>query len=65
MKLILEAIITGVLTGGVALMASGLTLVYGVMEIVNIAQEFLWSWAHTSVTRYSSICTWTSSSACL
>ncbi len=39
MKLILEAIITGVLTGGVyALMASGLTLVYGVMEIVNIAQ---------------------------
>jgi len=39
MKLILEAIVTGVLTGGVyALMASGLTLVYGVMEIVNIAQ---------------------------
>ena len=39
MKLILEAVVTGVLTGGVyALMASGLTLVYGVMEIVNIAQ---------------------------
>lgn len=39
MKLILEAIVTGLLTGGVyALMASGLTLVYGVMEIVNIAQ---------------------------
>jgi branched-chain amino acid transport system permease protein len=38
-KLILEAIVTGLLTGGVyALMASGLTLVYGVMEIVNIAQ---------------------------
>jgi branched-chain amino acid transport system permease protein len=37
-KLILEAIVTGLLTGGVyALMASGLTLVYGVMEIVNIA----------------------------
>ena len=39
MKLILEAVVTGILTGGVyALMASGLTLVYGVMEIVNIAQ---------------------------
>lgn len=39
MKLILEAIVTGLLTGGVyVLMASGLTLVYGVMEIVNIAQ---------------------------
>ena len=39
MKLILEALVTGILTGGVyALMASGLTLVYGVMEVVNIAQ---------------------------
>ena len=39
MKLILEAIVTGLLTGGIyALMASGLTLVYGVMEVVNIAQ---------------------------
>jgi branched-chain amino acid transport system permease protein len=38
-KLILEGIVTGLLAGGVyALMASGLTLVYGVMEIVNIAQ---------------------------
>jgi len=40
--LILEAIITGILTGGVyALMASGLTLVFGVMEIINIAQGAL------------------------
>jgi branched-chain amino acid transport system permease protein len=40
--LILEAIITGILTGGVyALMSSGLTLVFGVMEIINIAQGAL------------------------
>ncbi len=39
MELIIDAIITGILTGGVyALMASGLTLVFGVMEIINIAQ---------------------------
>ncbi|HLG77154.1 MAG TPA: branched-chain amino acid ABC transporter permease [Ktedonobacteraceae bacterium] len=39
MKLILEAVVNGLLMGGVyALMASGLTLVYGVMEVVNIAQ---------------------------
>jgi branched-chain amino acid transport system permease protein len=37
--IIVEAIITGLLTGGVyALMASGLTLVFGVMEIINIGQ---------------------------
>lgn len=42
MVLILEAIITGILTGGVyALMASGLTLVFGVMDIINIAQGAL------------------------
>src|SRR5258708_33137549 len=41
-KLILEAIFTGILTGGVyALMASGLTLIFGVMEIINIAQGAL------------------------
>ena len=40
--LIIEAIITGILTGGVyALMASGLTLVFGVMEIINVAQGAL------------------------
>lgn len=39
MNIILEAVITGILTGGVyALMASGLTLIFGVMDIINIAQ---------------------------
>ncbi len=42
MKIILEAVITGILSGGVyALMASGLTLIFGVMEIINIAQGAL------------------------
>jgi branched-chain amino acid transport system permease protein len=42
MGIIVEAIITGVLTGGVyALMASGLTLVFGVMNIINIGQGAL------------------------
>jgi branched-chain amino acid transport system permease protein len=37
-----EAIITGILTGGVyALMSSGLTLVFGVMDIINIGQGAL------------------------
>jgi branched-chain amino acid transport system permease protein len=41
-QLILEAIITGILSGAVyALMASGLTLIFGVMEIINIAQGAL------------------------
>ncbi len=36
---IVEAIIDGILTGGVyALMAAGLTLIFGVMDIINIAQ---------------------------
>ncbi len=36
---LLEAIVDGVLTGGVyALMAAGLTLIFGVMDIINIAQ---------------------------
>src|SRR5205807_3436140 len=40
--IIVEAIITGLLTGGVyALMASGLTLLFGVMEIINIGQGAL------------------------
>src|SRR5437588_3771396 len=40
--LIVEAIITGILTGGVyALMASGLTLVFGVMDIINVGQGAL------------------------
>ena len=37
-----EAVIDGVLTGGVyALMAAGLTLIFGVMDIINIAQGAL------------------------
>lgn len=39
MSLVLEGIIRGILTGGVyALMAAGLTLIFGVMDIINIAQ---------------------------
>jgi len=39
MNLIIEAVIFGILTGGVyALMASGLTLIFGVLDIINIAQ---------------------------
>jgi branched-chain amino acid transport system permease protein len=42
MKLIVEAVITGILTGGTyALMASGLTLVFGVMDIINVGQGAL------------------------
>lgn len=41
-ELIIEAIITGILTGGVyALMSSGLTLIFGVMDIINIGQGAL------------------------
>ena len=42
MKLILDAVITGILTGGIyALMASGLTLIFGVMDIINVGQGAL------------------------
>jgi branched-chain amino acid transport system permease protein len=42
MVLVLQAVIDGVLTGGFyALMAAGLTIVFGVMEIVNFAQGVL------------------------
>ena len=39
MALVLQGIVTGILTGSVyALMAAGLTLVFGVMDIINVAQ---------------------------
>ena len=42
MGLIIEGIILGVLAGGVyALMSSGLTLVFGVMDIINVGQGAL------------------------
>jgi len=41
-SLIIQAIVLGILTGGVyALMASGLTLVFGVMNIINVGQGAL------------------------
>lgn len=42
MHLLVQACILGLLTGGVyALMASGLTLVFGVMRVINVAQGAL------------------------
>jgi branched-chain amino acid transport system permease protein len=42
LALIIEAIILGILTGSIyALMSSGLALVFGVLEIVNIAQGIM------------------------
>lgn len=42
MVLVVQGILLGLLTGGVyALMASGLTLVFGVLEIINVAQGIL------------------------
>jgi branched-chain amino acid transport system permease protein len=42
MTLIIDAVITGILTGAVyALMASGLTLIFGVMDIINVGQGAL------------------------
>ncbi len=39
---LVQAIVDGVLTGGVyALMAAGLTLIFGVMDIINIAQGIM------------------------
>ena len=42
MALIFDAVITGIFTGGIyALMASGLTLIFGVMDIINVGQGAL------------------------
>ncbi len=42
MKLITDGVITGIMTGSIyALMASGLTLIFGVMEIINVGQGAL------------------------
>ncbi len=42
MALIFDAVLTGIFTGGIyALMASGLTLVFGVMDIINVGQGAL------------------------
>lgn len=59
MTQLIQALVLGLLVGGVyALMASGLTLIFGVMEIINVAQgSFLilvamltwWTWRSTGV----------------
>src|SRR5579884_1071145 len=42
MGIYIDAVIIGILSGGVyALMASGLTLVFGVMDIINVGQGAL------------------------
>jgi branched-chain amino acid transport system permease protein len=59
MSQLVQAVVLGLLIGGVyALMASGLTLIFGVMEIINVAQgAFLilvatltwWAWSTTGL----------------
>ena len=41
-SIIIQGVVLGILTGGIyALMASGLTLIFGVLEIINVAQGIL------------------------
>ncbi len=41
-SLIIQGVVLGIMTGGIyALMASGLTLIFGVLEIINVAQGIL------------------------
>lgn len=41
-SLVIQGVVLGILTGGIyALMASGLTLIFGVLEIINVAQGIL------------------------
>ena len=65
MHQIVQAIILGVLIGGVyALMASGLTLVFGIMKVINVAQGALvilaaylsyWLFSHLGIDPFLSI----------
>ena len=61
-----QALVDGVLGGGVyALMAVGLTLIFGVLDIINIAQGILVILgAYLSYVLSVHICTSTCSSAC-
>ncbi len=62
---ILQAIVDGILTGGVyALMAVGLTLIFGVLDIINIAQGVLVILGAYLVTRCRCGSTSTCSSGC-
>src|SRR5918992_115083 len=59
MTQLVQALALGVLIGGVyALLASGLTLIFGVMHVVNVAHGALlvlvamltwWMWRHTGI----------------
>jgi branched-chain amino acid transport system permease protein len=57
MHLLVQAVILGILIGGVyALMASGLTLVFGIMRVINVAQgAMVILGAYLSYTLFSSV----------
>ena len=64
MHLVIQAAILGLLTGGVyALMASGLTLAFGVMRVINVAQgAMIVAGAYVSYTLFTAASTSTRSS---